>query len=57
MEGQRSSGRKMRLIGEGQTIPVSVESVFTDGFVVSFITEDGLEYRGALLCQNSWCSR
>ena len=57
MEGQGSLGR-VELIGEGQTIPVSVESVFRDGFVVSFITGDGLfEYRGALLCQSSWCNR
>ena len=57
-EGQGSLGR-VGLIGEGQIIPVSVESVFRDGFVVSFITGDGLfEYRGALLCQqSSWCNR
>lgn len=30
-------------------IPVSVETVFTGGFVVSFTDEYGVEYRGALL--------
>ena len=42
--------------GVGQTIPVSVESVFKDGFVVSFTSAEGLEFRGALLCHNC-CSR